>query len=244
MQEKRFVLIVGASSGIGAEMASALSNDETTVILMARRLKELKETQRKLKGESIIAVCDVCDYEQIADFFESLITRNIKLSAMIYTAGICCIKPIKAMDPGELDAMFAVNVFGFYEMCRHFQTPKVSVKGATITAISSYASVLEESGMSAYAMTKSALNTAVKIMAKEFAKREIRVNAILPANVMSKMSSDDNTWNDEELQEIKARQRYGVIPIEEVVSTILFIMSERATHMTGELITISAGYCC
>ena len=91
-------------------------------------------------------------------------------------------------------------------------------------------------------MTKSAINSAVKVMSKEFAKREIRVNAILPAHVMSKMASEDNDWNDSEIQEIREKQALGIIPIEEIVSLIRFLLSDETKHMTGELLTISAGY--
>lgn len=239
---QKYILIVGASSGIGAATAKALSNSETTIILMARRVDQLEAVQKTLSGNSIIAPCDVCDYSQIDLFFQSLREKDIKLSALIYTAGICYVKTIKMMTPGDLDEMFRINVFGFYEMCRRFQSPKISERGASIIALSSYASISKETGMSAYSMTKSAINSAVKVMSKEFAKREIRVNAILPAHVMSKMASEDNDWNDSEIQEIREKQALGIIPIEEIVSLIRFLLSDETKHMTGELLTISAGY--
>lgn len=242
MSNKRYILIVGASSGIGAATAKALSNDETCIILMARRVDQLITVQKSLVGESIIAACDVCDNDQILRFFESLKEKNIKLSAMIYTAGICYVKTVKMMEPGEIEEMFRVNVFGFYEMCRNFQSPKIANKGASIIALSSYASVSKETGMSAYAMTKSAMNTAVQVMAKEFIKREIRVNAILPGNTMSRMGSLSDDWTDEELETINEIQNLGCVPVGEITKTIEFLLSDSALHITGSLIEISGGY--
>lgn len=242
MKDKKYILIVGASSGIGAATARSLSDSNTTVLLLARRKEKLLEVQKQLSGDSEIFSCDVSDYRQIGSFFDYIKEKGIKLSAMIYTTGVCFVKPIKTMECGELEHMFKTNVFGFFEMCRHFQSPKVSERGASIIALSSYASVSNEAGMSAYSMTKSAINSAVKVMSKEFAKREIRVNAILPAHVMSKMASEDNDWNDSEIQEIREKQALGIIPIEEIVSLIRFLLSDETKHMTGELLTISAGY--
>ncbi len=242
MTDKKYILIVGASSGIGAATAKAVSNQDTSLILMARRKNQLQNVQRELSGESTVVACDVCDYDQINDFFDSLVEKGIKLSALIYTAGICFVKPIKAMSSKDLSDMFAVNVFGFYEMCRHFQNSKVSEKGASIVALSSYASVTKEKGMSAYAMTKSAMNTAVQVMAKEFVKRQIRVNAILPANTTSIMGHDVDEWDETVVNDIVNKQALGLIPVEEVVASIRFLLSEDASHITGELLTITANY--
>ena len=240
--EKKYILIVGASSGIGAATAKELSDSDTVVILMARRVQQLEKVQKELSGESIIAPCDVCDYDQVIAFFDSLKEQNIKLSAMVYTAGICYVKTIKMMEQGELDDMFRINVFGFFEMCRNFQSPKVSERGASIVALSSYASISKETGMSAYSMTKSSMNTAVQVMAKEFIKREIRVNAVLPARTMSRMGNTVDEWSEEELAAIKEVQSLGSVPIEEITRTISFLLSESAAHITGSLIEISGGY--
>ena len=240
-REKKYILVVGASSGIGAAVAKELSDDDSVVILMARRRDKLQQLQKELPGESLIAQCDVCDYAQISDFFNSIIEKQIKLSSMIYTAGVCYVKPLKTMAQGDLDKMFATNVFGFYEMCRQFQSQKISERGSTIVVFSSYASVSREKGMSAYAMTKSAINTAVTVLAKELIRREIRINAILPANTTSLMGSDDD-WTEEAVQELKSVQPLGLIPLEEVTKMVRFLLSDYAKHITGDLLEISAGY--
>ena len=239
---KKYILIVGASSGIGAAIAERLSNEDNVIILMARNEDRLISVKNRLRGESEIIKCDVTDYNALELFFDKLKQKNIKLSAMVYTAGICFIKPIKAMSAGELDELFKINVFGFYEMCRQFQSSKISEKGASIVAISSYASVTEEPGMSAYAMSKSAMNTAVKVMAKEFSKRQLRVNAILPSNTESKMGQELDVWTEEELEEIQNVQFLGAIPKGEIAETVAFLISKNSAHITGALIEISAGY--
>ena len=161
---------------------------------------------------------------------------------MVYCAGICSITPIKAMDMDALKDMFQINVFAFYQMCKCFAQRSVSEKGSVIVGVSSYAAVTREAGMSAYAMTKEAMNVQVQVLAKEFLKRKITINTVMPANVKSKMACECNDWTEKEIGNVESRQTLGIIPIEAVVNTILFLMSEAGKYITGENLAISAGY--
>jgi NAD(P)-dependent dehydrogenase (short-subunit alcohol dehydrogenase family) len=151
-------------------------------------------------------------------------------------------KTCKAMSMDDLESMFRTNVFGFYEMCRHFVSPKISEKGSSILGMSSIACLKRESGTSAYSMTKAAVNAMVYSLSAEFMKRQIRINALLPGIVRSKMGEDIDDRTDEEFERIAATQPLGAIPVEEIADMIVYMMSDRSAHMTGELITMSGGY--
>ena len=146
------------------------------------------------------------------------------------------------MEENELQDMFQINVFAFYEMCRYFSQVSVSNKGACIVGVSSYAAVSKEAGMSAYAMTKESMNVQTQVLAQEFLKRKIRINTVMPAHVMSKMAEDENTWTEEELEIVKCKQPLGIIPIDNVVKVIKFLLSRDAQYITGQSISINAGY--
>ena len=79
-------------------------------------------------------------------------------------------------------------------------------------------------------------------MAKEFAKRRIRINTVMPAVIKSKMTGGENNWTEEEIKAIDNIQTFGVIPIENVVGTIEFLLSDTAEYITGQSIVINAGY--
>ena len=242
MEDKKYILIVGASSGIGSDIAKHLAGDKTVLFLMARRKDKLTTLQKQLNGPSEVVVCDITKNEDIQSFFLHIKEEGIKFNAMIYTAGVCYKKPVKTMLPGEIEDLFKVNIFGFYEICRWFQSSAISERGASIVALSSYASISKERGMSAYAMSKAAMNTAVEIMAKEFIKRKIRVNAILPANTTSVMGREEDFLSDEEQERILEQQPLGVISIQEISELVAFLISEKASHITGALLEVSAGY--
>ena len=236
----KYYLVAGASSGMGRETAIQLSDNDTTVVLVSRRKDALENVQKELAGDSIVIPCDLTKSEEIRYLFQVLADKKIKLDGMVYCAGICFTKALKVMDEGDLENMFRINVFGFYEMCRHFQKVKVSNKGAAIVGISSYAAVSRETGMSAYAMTKETMN--VQVLAKEFLKRKIRINTVMPAYVMSKMNGVENVWTEEEIIQAEQKQPLGLIPIASVVKLILFLLSDDAEYITGETIAMSAGY--
>lgn len=238
----KFYMIVGASSGIGREIAKRLSSSETTVVLVARRKDKLLALQSDLSGKSLVIPCDLTKIEEIESVFSVLEGENIRLDGLIYCAGIVFVKTLKTMDKNDLENMFRVNVFGFYEMCRCFQKVKLSNKGAAIVGISSYAATSKEVGMSAYSMTKEAMNVQVQTLAKEFLKRKIRINTVMPANVMSKMGDDNNLWTEQEIEAINKKQPLGIIPISSVVDLVLFLLSDYAKYITGESVAISAGY--
>lgn len=242
-QYRKAYLIVGASSGIGKVIASHLVSQDCLVVLLSRRIDKLRELSSSW-GDNVLAFeCDVTKTEDISKVFNCFESHEIKFSGMIYSAGVLDVKPAKNMPDGEIENIFAVNTFGFYNMCRMFQNRKYSYDGASIVAISSYASISKERGLSAYASSKAALNTLVEVLAKEFVKRSFRVNAILPGKTMSRMGSDIDEWSQEELEERAKGQSLGIIPLKEVVELVEYLLSEKSAHITGALLPISSGYC-
>ncbi len=241
-KDKRYIMIVGASGGIGEEVAKTLSTPDTELILVGRRRERLTRISEKLVGQAYVMECDVSDSESVSLLFSKISSMGIKLTGFVYCVGVWDIKPCKAVEMSDLEHMFQVNVFGFYYICKHFYSPSASCKGASIVGLSSIASLTCEAGTSVYAMTKAAMNAMVKTLAAEFVKRQIRINAVLPAVVASQMGYDEDQRTDEDFENIRMKQPLGVIPLDETAELIKYLISDKSAHMTGELITLSAGY--
>lgn len=240
--EKKRILITGASSGIGKETAIRMDKLGAEIIMIARNKKRLSELQNQLQQPCRCFSYDLSDMENIHNLFEE-ITKHGKLDGFIHCAGICKITPVKALELEELLQQMNVNAFSFFQIARFFSNAKYSNKSSSIVALSSIAAYTAEAGMCAYTMSKATLNAEIRVMAKEFIKRGIRVNAIMPAQVMSKMGEENNVWEQEELQDVKSYQPLGAIPISQIVNSIEFLMSnERAGYITGECLAITGGY--
>lgn len=236
------ILVTGASSGIGKAVALRMDKLGASVVLVARREAELSALKQRMENPCRYISYNLADVEHIEEIFAKIVTDG-KLDGFVYCAGICNINPIKQVEPHELQELLNINALSFFELSRQFYKAKYSNKGSSIIGISSIAAVTAEPGMCAYAVSKAAMNTQIKIMAKEFVKRRIRVNTIMPAQVESKMGEQDNHWSYEELEEVKTYQPFGAIPIKHVVNCIEFLLSnEKAGYITGECIAITGGY--
>lgn len=239
------ILIVGASSGIGKACANLLADSENTLYLVARNAEAMEEMKRDLPGTIHIIPYDLNDLEGIkSNVFGEIKKNGIKLNAMVYSAGISAFSPAKVTSVKTLQTTMDVNCFGFCETARCFYNRSISEDGSGIVVISSISSLMFMKGNMAYTASKSALNSAVKVMAQEFAKRHIRVNAILPASVQGLLAEKKGqimaaVGNDVPLSD---RQIFGHIPADIVAKNVQFLLSDISSYTTGELLTIGGGY--
>ena len=133
------------------------------------------------------------------------------------------------------------NLLSFIELGKFFSKKKYSSEGAGIVAISSMASLQCAKGMCTYSVSKAGLNAAVKVMAKEFVKRKIRVNAILPNFVDTTMTQKALEYSSTNIEEF---QPLGIIEPKKIADIIDFLLSEKAAYITGALIPVSGGSDC
>ena len=183
-------LITGASSGIGAACAEKLSRDGHTVVLVARSAEKLQQVAGTLSGTAHVFPYDLEDVTHVKTIFDFCKDHDLKLDGMVYSAGVNADVPLKVCSPDIWDRVMRVNCLAFAEMGRHFYSKRYSHDFSRMVAISSSASISCDKGMGPYSASKAALNAVVKTMAKEFIKRGILVNAILPAGVLTPMAAE------------------------------------------------------
>ena len=232
------ILITGASKGIGAKTAEYLSGQGATVVLVARNKEKLEKIQDKLSSQSYVFLYDFNDLESIRSIFDYCAEQGIKLNGMVHCAGVNRDVPIRNNDVGWMQETFRVNYMSFIELAKNFVRKKYSEDGSSIVAISSYATHIISAGMCTYTSSKAALEAAVKVMAKEFVKRKIRTNAILPACVDTEMVVEAPFL---EYDSISASQPLGLIEPEYISNLAEFLLSDKAKYITGALIPVSAG---
>lgn len=239
--EGKVFLVAGATGGIGSGVARQLSQAGAILVLMGRNVEMLQKLQNGLEGKSYLFACDFSETEKLCEVFPFIKNEGIKLDGMVYAAGISEGMPVKAVDVSEMQRNMQINYYAYVELCKGFAGKRYSNEGSSIVAMSSIASIMCEKGMSQYAASKAALNAATKSMAKEFARRRIRLNALAPAFVDTKMA-----WGTEQTREdfeayLAERQPFGIIPVEEIANLTEFLLSSASAHITGEIITVGAG---
>lgn len=235
----RYIMVTGASSGIGETTARYLNRQENvSLILVARNEKKLKALAEEFGGETKYIVYNLTDTEHIEKCFKLCKEWGIKLDGLVHCAGIGENMPIRTIQTEHIEQMYQIHPIAFIELGKYFCKKKYSNDGASIVAMSSVASYEMGKGMAAYASSKAAVNAIIKVMAKEMLERHIRVNAVAPAFVDTPMIKEDvERWKEAGSQP----QALGVIPPEQIAYLIDFLMSDKAAYITGEIIVVSAG---
>ncbi len=229
------VLVTGCTSGIGLEVSRYLHEEGYGLLLVGRNEEKLKNVSEET-GNMPYAVCDLEDDSQIGGIFDFCISKGIKLSGMVHCAGLGKDVPIRIIRENDMKRLMQVHYFAFLELCKIFYNRKISEDGASIVAISSISSVTKRKGSTLYSASKNALNTAVQVASKEFVKRMIRVNAILPAYVDTHFIDDI-----EDMMDINKVQPMGLIPTVAIAEIVEFLLSDKSKYITGALIPVTAG---
>lgn len=229
------ILVTGASSGIGRATAKLLDRAGYQLVLVARRQELLDNLQKELINSSLVYPFDLQELEKIEEIFRVCQENGIKLDGLVHCAGVGVTIPVKSNSIEQMTSIMQTNYFSFIELGKYFSMRMYSNKNSAIVAVSSISSLVCYPGSAAYAASKSAINAAVRVMSKEFMRRKIRVNAILPAYVDSPMgpSKDDTSYI--------AQQPLGIIEPEYIAYMVEYLLSEKAKYMTGTLIPISGG---
>lgn len=237
------ILLTGATSGIGLETLKSLLDDKNKVFAVARDFSKISNLL-KLHSDSLVPITfDLKKTENIEKIFNEINLVDEKLDALIHCAGIEETIPLTLYSPAKIKNIYEVNVFAGIELLRHFTKKKYSNDGASAVFVSSVMGVLGQPGKIGYCSSKAAVLGMVKASALEFAKRKIRVNAVLPGVVNTPMTQNlFSQISTENVEEIKAMHPLGIGEVSDVVPTIEFLISASSRWITGQNFIIDGGY--
>ena len=238
------ILITGASSGIGRQCAINCSKMGAVVALVGRDESRLQETLAQMEGDGhFICPADLTLLENIKPLVQDIVSKIGPLDGFIHSAGIEKTLPIKSLKPSDYEEIFKVNALSAFEIVRYLSSSKNFNQGGSIVLISSITSVIGRVGVSAYAASKGAIVSAVKTMALELAKRNVRVNAVSPGTVLTPlMQSYLSQISEEERQKRVEGFPLGLGEPADVANACIYLLSEASRWVTGQNIVIDGGY--
>ncbi len=236
------ILVSGASSGIGEAVSRYLSQCGYQVVMVARCEEKLQKIAGEMKTSPVVIPFDLTEFDKYEMIFGTCREKGIKLDGLVHCAGVGSSMPVKKIRIREdIHSQMEINAYAFAGLGRCFSSRWYSNDGGAMVAISSMASHSCDVGHCGYAASKAALEAMVQVMAKEFVRRKIRVNAILPAYVDTPRIQgklEDTSWLREKIEE---SQKLGLIEPESLAGLTEFLISDRGKYITGALLPVTAG---
>lgn len=241
----KVALITGASRGIGA--ASAIKFAEAGASLIVNYFRHEAEASRvterafSLGVRAIAAQSDISRFEEVKALFELALSEFGRIDIVVANAGIWTASAVDELDERTWQETMDINLKGVYACC-HFaaQAMKPARSGRIIT-VSSTAGQRGEAFHSHYAASKGGIISLTKSLASELGSYGITVNSVAPGWVDTDMSSGPLS-NRREFEKILANIPLNrVATAEDVAGSILFLASDLAAHITGEIINVNGG---
>lgn len=249
--EGKVCVITGASKGIGEGIAKVFAKYGAKCVLAARGKKvlELAEELKQQGAEALGIQTDVSDYESVKNLVAATKEKFGKIDILVCNAGICVLKPfLEDEDFSNRDKHIDINVKGVWNACKAALPLIISNGGGSVVIMSSVTGdMVADPGEVAYATTKSALVGFTKAMAREFADKNVRVNAICPGYARTPLVEGMALQSDPENPERAIKAIADAVPLKrlakptEIGELAAFLASEEASYITGAQIVIDGG---
>ena len=241
--EGQIAVVTGASRGIGKAIAKELAAQGATVVInyngSEERAKEVKQTIEENGGKASIYKCNVSDFVACEAMIKDIVKEYGHLDILVNNAGITKDGLIMKMKEEDFDSVLNVNLKGTFNTIRHSARQMLKQRSGKIINISSVSGILGNVGQANYAASKAGVIGLTKTMARELGSRGITVNAIAPGFVDTEMTE----VLSEEIRENACKQiilgRFG--KPEDIANTAVFLASDKADYITGQVISVDGG---
>ena len=234
-------LITGGARGIGKEIAIKFAKEGADIIIWdvlnegGKTAEEIKKIGRK----SVFHKVDITNLANVQEQAKNVIQEFEKLDILINNAGITRDNLILRMEESEWESVISVNLKGTFNCSKAFIRYMMKARKGRIINISSVIGIFGNAGQANYAASKAGIIGFTKSIAKEVGSRNITVNAIAPGFIQTPMT--------DVLPEDVKKTYFSLIPLkkfglpEDVANLALFLASDEAKYITGEVIRVDGG---
>lgn len=243
MLEGKVALVTGAGRGIGREIAISLAKEGAFVVVNYNGSKEkAEETVEEIKKSGKDAVsyrCNVADFAACGEMIGELIKKYGRIDILVNNAGITQDNLLMKMSEQDFDRVIDVNLKGSFNTIRHLSRQLLKQRSGKVINISSVAGVMGNPGQANYCASKAGIIGLTKSAARELGSRGITVNAVAPGLIETEMTKDLSEAVKESLKEQTLLKRTGTAG--EVAKVVVFLASEAADYITGQVISVDGG---
>ena len=239
MLKQKNIVITGGTGGIGRAAAALLASQGANIALLyasgVERAVEICRYCEQTYGITAVSfACDVSDYEMTYQVVSKILDCFGSIHALVNSAGITRDKLAVAMKEQDFDDVVNVNLKGTFNMTRHILPSMVKNREGCIINIGSVSGLMGNRGQSNYAASKAGVIGFTKSIAREYASRNIRCNAVAPGFIRTDMTKN---LDEESLKKQIPLGRIGTP--EDVAEAVSYLI--QAEYITGEVLRVDGG---
>jgi NAD(P)-dependent dehydrogenase (short-subunit alcohol dehydrogenase family) len=236
----KHILVTGASSGIGRQIAITASQLGACVTIIGRNVENLQETISFLQGDGHkMFSIDISINEDI----EKLISLCSSFDGVVFNAGVVEYLPVKFLNSSKIDSVFSVNFNSNVILSQQLIKNKLINKKGSLVFISSISSKLGVQGTAMYSASKAALSSFSKVLASELASQGIRSNSVCPGIVKTAMTETAaHVVSVEEMKKAAIDYPLGYGEVSDVAGLVMYLLSDVSKWMTGSELIIDGGF--
>jgi len=238
----KVALVTGASRGLGRAIALTLAASGAKIACVdvdESLLGESVQQIRQAGGQAESWVCDVTDSQRVNEVVGEVVSSLGGIDILVNNAGITRDNLLMRMKDEQFDAVLAVNLRGTFLFTRAVARPMIKAKGGRIINIASVSGMMGNPGQANYSASKAGVIGLTRTVAKELAPRNITVNAVAPGFIATDMSAK---LGEETLRQIEQRTPLGRLGHpQDVADAVLFLASDAAGFITGQVLVVDGG---
>ncbi len=238
----KVALVTGGAQGIGKAVGLLLARNGADIVISDINLEKAEETAKEVQAlgrKALATKVDVAALGDVEKMVEAILTQFGKVDILVNNAGIARDKLILRMTEEDWDAVLNINLKGTFNCTKAVVRHMSKQKSGKIVNIASVVGEMGNAGQGNYAASKAGVIGFTKTIAREFAQRGINVNAIAPGYIETPMTDALPDKVKEELKRLIPMDRLG--KPEDVAEAVLFLVSESANYITGQVLNVNGG---